>query len=112
MATYVFRSADGRTVEVDRPMTDAPKFGEPLELDGVVYLRVPTIPVAKVSINPHFVSHSLPRATRQPDGSLFSPYSTDIEPETLKPRFSSWQGVREAEGFSKYNDGDRAIVYD
>jgi hypothetical protein len=112
MATYVFRSESGREVEVERPMTDAPKFGEPLELGGVVYYRVPTIPEARVSINPHFVSHSLPLAQRKPDGSLYSPYSKNVDPETLKPRFGSWKDVREAEGFSKHNDGERAVVYD
>lgn len=103
------RADDGRTVEVDRPMAHPPKR---VTRDGVVYRRVYTVPEAKVSINPHFVSHSLPLGTRGPDGRVTSPYSNDVDQKTRKPRFSSWKQIREAEARSRGIDGAKAVAYD
>lgn len=90
-------------------MSSPPKYAR---RNGKIYRRVYTVPEAQVSINPHFVSHSLPRATRGPDGQLTSPYSKSIEPGTGKPRFDSWRGIREAEAFSQGTDGVKAVKYD
>lgn len=109
MATYVMQAEDGDTLEVDRPMSHPPQY---IRRNGKTYKRVYTVPEAKISINPHFVSHSLPRATKDENGQLHSPYSKDVEPGTGKPRFSSWKGIREAEAFSKHNDQHRAVAYD
>lgn len=42
MARYQFQSADGEVVEVERPMTNAPKIGSTITRGGVVYRRVPS----------------------------------------------------------------------
>lgn len=103
------QAEDGETLEVERDMHYPPQW---IRRNGKTYKRVYTVPEAKVAISPHFVSHSLPRAQKLPNGRLHSPYSKDVEPGTGKPRFDSWKAVREAEGFSKHNDRERAVVYD
>lgn len=112
MATYVFKSASGKVIERERPMLKAPPIGARIMWQGEAYFRVPNMPQAKVSPNLHLTSHSLPRATKQADGSWHSPYSKQVCPETGKPRFTSMKQVREAEARSAHIDGDHKIIYD
>lgn len=112
MAIYVYKSESGKIIEKMIPITRAPKIGHRIKFQGEVYTRIPNLPDAKVSPNIHFVSHSLPRATKQADGSWHSPYSKDVEPSTGKPRFHGMTSVRDAEAKSRDIDKDKNIVYE
>lgn len=71
MATYLFQSDDGETIERFYRMKDAPPIGTEIIVDGKTYRRVfcaevGTAQVARVTHKYPFVSESLPRHVNLP----------------------------------------------
>lgn len=83
---YVFTADDGSTIEVERPMTEAPDFGSTVKRGGKTYTRrLQRISPPMVRRDCHIESHSRPRWDPNHKG--------DFSPDG-KPRFSSWSQVQ------------------
>jgi hypothetical protein len=108
---FEFEGPGGKRLERVYPIGKAPRIGAVLIFEGVRYTRVPSrIAPPKVERTPHFVSDSLPRAVQRRDGSIYSPYSSDVEPGTLKPRFKSRREIERAVAIDHHRGGD--VVYE
>lgn len=124
MPLYAFVNAAGDVADFEMDPDVVPALGERRKINGRMWRRAVVMPHAYVSgglgrekqerriRDVHFVSQSLPRAQKKPDGSWSSPYSKDVEPKTGKPRFASMRAVREAEATSKAIDGRHAVEWD
>lgn len=106
---YEFKASDGSTCDRDFPIGKAPSF---VRRGGKRFQRVYSAPQVKVHQTPHFVSDSLPRAVKQADGSWKSPYSSDVEPSTGKPRFKHHREVENALAWSSHNQSETVLGYE
>lgn len=95
---YEFISADGRVIEREHPMSEAPPVGALVYVDGVEYRRC--LPRMEALLRPevHYESQSLPRWWKHHQGN-FSPSG--------KPRFSGMREVRESMAVANHH-GDHA----
>lgn len=58
---YVFESSDGRRIERDYPMSNAPKVGAVIREGGVEYRRILLSPQGLVKADRNFKSRALPQ---------------------------------------------------
>jgi hypothetical protein len=104
MPEYVFEGLDGQFVERFYKMSEAPKLGECVTIDGQPFTRVPTLPRARVVADRHVASRSLPKYYKhhREAGGKF-----DDQGRCL---FDSMRQIDETMAVAK--DNDEGVTYD
>ena len=78
---YEFESKKGDRLELYYPMSEAPKIGDEVVVEGVAYRRVPSMPNVRPDEKP-VISHSSPRwhGMKEKKGGFYKHYTSDGRP--------------------------------
>lgn len=78
---YEFQSKTGRHLELYYPMSEAPPIGSVIDVEGVEYTRIPSLPNVRPDEKP-IISHSSPRwhGMKEKKGGFYRHYTKDGKP--------------------------------